>query len=206
VVQPPRQFVSLVVQGNSSGADLRCISSGICLLRGVSKRFDTSEIFLSEDRVELRFLEESRLFARTGSTWSERVTSRDGEPQSSCCLCAIGLLTFCSLAICFRRELKREAAWGRIHLVPLILAEQDRDAYRRNVAALAREKEIMKDVPNWEVSPRFRQIMLRFEKVFLIAVWNSIYRSARRSTTPLVTPNPTSLFCRLRMISQPIKH
>ena len=50
------------------------------------------------------------------------------------------------------RELKREAAWSRIHLVPLILAEQDRDAYRRNEAALAREKEIMKDVPDWEVS------------------------------------------------------
>jgi len=33
-----------------------------------------------------------------------------------------------------------------------MLAEQDRDAYRRNVAQLAREKEIMKDVPGWEVS------------------------------------------------------
>lgn len=34
----------------------------------------------------------------------------------------------------------------------MMLAEQDRDAYRRNVAAVAREKEIMKDVPGWEVS------------------------------------------------------
>jgi NADH dehydrogenase (ubiquinone) 1 alpha subcomplex subunit 13 len=34
-----------------------------------------------------------------------------------------------------------------------MLAEQDRDIYRRNVAQLAREKEIMKDVPGWEVSP-----------------------------------------------------
>ena len=49
------------------------------------------------------------------------------------------------------RELKREQAWSRINLVPLILAEQDRDAYRRTQAALAREKEIMKDVPHWEV-------------------------------------------------------
>jgi hypothetical protein len=49
-------------------------------------------------------------------------------------------------------ELRRELAWSRIHLVPLLLAEQDRDAYRRNVAALAREKEIMKDVKGWEVS------------------------------------------------------
>jgi len=34
------------------------------------------------------------------------------------------------------------------------MAEQDRDAYRRQYAALAREKEIMKDVPGWEVSCR----------------------------------------------------
>lgn len=52
----------------------------------------------------------------------------------------------------FHRELKREQAWSRIHLVPLLLAEQDRDAYRRNVAAMKREGEIMKDVEGWEVS------------------------------------------------------
>jgi hypothetical protein len=32
------------------------------------------------------------------------------------------------------------------------MAEADRDVYRREQAALAREKEIMKDVPGWEVS------------------------------------------------------
>ncbi|OCF61861.1 NADH dehydrogenase (ubiquinone) 1 alpha subcomplex 13 [Kwoniella mangroviensis CBS 10435] len=51
-----------------------------------------------------------------------------------------------------KRELKREQAWSRINLVPLLLAEQDRDAYRRQQAALAREKEIMKDYPGWEVN------------------------------------------------------
>lgn len=50
-----------------------------------------------------------------------------------------------------RRELQREKVWSRIHLVPLLLAEGDRDAYRRQHAALEREKEIMKDVPGWEV-------------------------------------------------------
>ena len=50
------------------------------------------------------------------------------------------------------RELQREKAWSRIHLVPLLLAEGDRDAYRRQQAALQREKEIMKDVKGWEVS------------------------------------------------------
>ncbi|KAE8225189.1 hypothetical protein CF319_g2033 [Tilletia indica] len=48
------------------------------------------------------------------------------------------------------RELKREHAWSRIHLVPMLLAEQDRDVYRRHAAAVLREKTIMKDVPGWE--------------------------------------------------------
>ena len=51
----------------------------------------------------------------------------------------------------FHRELQREKVWSRIHLVPLLMAEGDRDLYRRQQAALAREKEIMKDVPGWEV-------------------------------------------------------
>ena len=40
----------------------------------------------------------------------------------------------------------REKTWSRLHLVPLLMAEGDRDTYRRTSAALAREKEIMKDV------------------------------------------------------------
>jgi len=55
------------------------------------------------------------------------------------------------LVTCVCRELLREKAWSRIHLVPLLLAEGDRDTYRREQAALAREKEIMKDVEGWEV-------------------------------------------------------
>lgn len=50
------------------------------------------------------------------------------------------------------RELERERVWSRLHLVPLLLAEGDRDAYRRQQAALEREREIMKDVKGWEVS------------------------------------------------------
>ncbi|PWN54102.1 GRIM-19 [Violaceomyces palustris] len=49
-----------------------------------------------------------------------------------------------------QRELKRERAWSRIHLIPLLMAESDRDIYRREQAQLAREKELMKDVPGWE--------------------------------------------------------
>ncbi|EDP42764.1 hypothetical protein MGL_2964 [Malassezia globosa CBS 7966] len=49
-----------------------------------------------------------------------------------------------------RRELARERAWSRIYLAPLLLAEADRDAFRRDRAALLREKLLMKDVPDWE--------------------------------------------------------
>ncbi|CAG8497611.1 10688_t:CDS:2 [Scutellospora calospora] len=50
-----------------------------------------------------------------------------------------------------KRELHREKLWSRIHLIPLLTAELDRDTYRRNQAALEREAEIMKDVPGWKV-------------------------------------------------------
>jgi hypothetical protein len=58
----------------------------------------------------------------------------------------------------FVRELQREKVWSRIHLVPLLLAEGDRDAYRRHRAAVAREAEIMKDVKGWEVSTDVSQL------------------------------------------------
>ncbi|CAJ0766687.1 18207_t:CDS:1, partial [Entrophospora sp. SA101] len=49
------------------------------------------------------------------------------------------------------RELQREKVWSRIYLVPLLQAELDRDSYRRSLATLAKEEEIMKDVPGWKV-------------------------------------------------------
>ena len=49
------------------------------------------------------------------------------------------------------RELDREEAWMRIYLLPFLLAEEDRDIYRREMAQVAREREIMKDVEGWNV-------------------------------------------------------
>ncbi|RIA87346.1 hypothetical protein C1645_726575 [Glomus cerebriforme] len=49
------------------------------------------------------------------------------------------------------RELKREKNWSRIHLIPMLQAEFDRDTYRRAQASLQREAEIMKDVPDWKI-------------------------------------------------------
>lgn len=47
-------------------------------------------------------------------------------------------------------EFAREKAWARIHLIPVLEAESDRDAVRRQFAAEAREREIMKDVKGWK--------------------------------------------------------
>jgi hypothetical protein len=44
--------------------------------------------------------------------------------------------TFCS-------ELSREKMWARIHLIPLLQAEEDRDQVRRYYADKAREKDLL---------------------------------------------------------------
>lgn len=61
-----------------------------------------------------------------------------------------GIITLTMSSI-YGSELKRENLWSRIHLVPLLMAEADRDLYRRTQAANAREAEIMKDVKDWKV-------------------------------------------------------
>lgn len=40
-------------------------------------------------------------------------------------------------------ELAREKMWSRIHITPLLQAEEDRDQVRRHYADLAREKELL---------------------------------------------------------------
>ncbi|CAG8622691.1 989_t:CDS:2 [Paraglomus brasilianum] len=52
------------------------------------------------------------------------------------------------------RELDREKYWSRIHLIPLLQAEMDRDLYRRTLATQAREQEVMSDVPGWKVGEK----------------------------------------------------
>ncbi|RKP03378.1 hypothetical protein CXG81DRAFT_9676 [Caulochytrium protostelioides] len=48
-----------------------------------------------------------------------------------------------------KKELLNEKIWARIHLDPILRAEQDRDTVRRLRALKEREAEIMKDVPGW---------------------------------------------------------
>lgn len=40
-------------------------------------------------------------------------------------------------------ELAREKMWARIHLIPALQAEEDRDQVRRHLADKAREKELL---------------------------------------------------------------
>ncbi|KAJ5970726.1 uncharacterized protein N7479_000644 [Penicillium vulpinum] len=42
-----------------------------------------------------------------------------------------------------QRELSREKMWSRLHLAPLLQAEEDRDQVRRHYADKAREKELL---------------------------------------------------------------
>ncbi|XDG04769.1 hypothetical protein ABKA04_004384 [Annulohypoxylon sp. FPYF3050] len=42
-----------------------------------------------------------------------------------------------------QNELAREKLWSRIHLIPLLQAEEDRDQVRRYLADQAREKELV---------------------------------------------------------------
>jgi len=48
------------------------------------------------------------------------------------------------------RELAREKQWSRLHLIPVLQAEQDRDLVRRTLANSEREKFLMKDVKGWD--------------------------------------------------------
>lgn len=43
----------------------------------------------------------------------------------------------------FRSELAREKMWSRIHLIPVLQAEEDRDLVRRHLAQSARERELL---------------------------------------------------------------
>lgn len=40
-------------------------------------------------------------------------------------------------------ELAREKIWGRLHILPMLQAEEDRDQVRRHFADKAREKELL---------------------------------------------------------------
>ncbi len=69
--------------------------------------------------------------------WSQSTTDPGSRPQ-------VFLIIYN-----FYRELKREKIWNRLHLVPLLQAEADRDLVRRYESLKQKEAEIMKNVPGW---------------------------------------------------------
>jgi hypothetical protein len=47
------------------------------------------------------------------------------------------------LTLSSNSELAREKMWSRIHLIPMLAAEEDRDQVRRHFADKARERELL---------------------------------------------------------------
>ncbi|KJR87533.1 NADH-ubiquinone oxidoreductase subunit GRIM-19 [Sporothrix schenckii 1099-18] len=54
-----------------------------------------------------------------------------------------------------QHEMAREKMWSRIHLIPLLQAEEDRDQVRRHLADQARERELLGDNTKVYNSDRF---------------------------------------------------
>lgn len=78
------------------------------------------------------------------------------------------------------------------------MAESDRDVYRRDCAALEREKVIMKDVPGWEVSSSSRLLMPRVFMIQCLTVYFDS-RLERRSTIQRGTHLAPSLLFRFEV-------
>merc|ERR1712115_62472 len=57
-------------------------------------------------------------------------------------VCTYGLWRY-GQGIREQNELAREKMWSRIHLIPLLQAEEDRDLVRRHLASQAMEKELL---------------------------------------------------------------
>ena len=58
-------------------------------------------------------------------------------------------------------ELAREKMWSRIHLIPLLTAEEDRDLVRRHLADQAREKELLGSATSAYNSDRYVPLFLK---------------------------------------------
>lgn len=70
-----------------------------------------------------------------------------------------------------RSELAREKMWSRIHLIPLLTAEEDRDLVRRHYADLAREKELMGT--NTSVYNSDRYVALKNNGLLTLSLFNA---------------------------------
>ncbi|KAL1888376.1 hypothetical protein Sste5346_009583 [Sporothrix stenoceras] len=60
-----------------------------------------------------------------------------------------------ALGVREQHEMAREKMWSRIHLIPLLQAEEDRDQVRRHLADQARERELLGENTKVYNSERF---------------------------------------------------
>ena len=74
-------------------------------------------------------------------------------------------------------EMAREKMWARIHLTPLLQAEEDRDQVRRYYADLKREKELLGSQSGPYNSDRYVFLCL----VFASLVWRGSGRGWERA-------------------------
>lgn len=65
-------------------------------------------------------------------------------------------------------ELGREKIWARLHLIPLLQAEEDRDQVRRHYADLAREQELLGSQSTPYNSDRY-------VRLFLLLLWGFVF-------------------------------
>lgn len=70
----------------------------------------------------------------------------------------------------FISELAREKMWSRIHLIPLLQAEEDRDQVRRYFADQAREKELLGTQTSPYNSDRYVQEFFTYRYLLILIV------------------------------------
>lgn len=76
-------------------------------------------------------------------------------------------------------ELAREKMWSRIHLIPLLQAEEDRDQVRRYYADKAREKALLGTETKVYNSDRYAAFL-----IYIYFSWRSILISSTDSSAP----------------------
>lgn len=64
-------------------------------------------------------------------------------------------------------ELAREKMWSRIHLIPLLTAEEDRDLVRRHLADQAREKDLMGSTTSPYNSDRYVYVIIMLRLLYM---------------------------------------
>ena len=86
-----------------------------------------------------------------------------------------------------RREMARERIWARIHLTPMLQAENDRDDVRRVWAAEERERVLMRGVEGWKVgqegvynSKRYVRVAVAASPVARLSASNPTWGSGTR--------------------------